>query len=400
MPAQPSAGSTPTGSARGHATTVKRLEQATGNLAGIATARMDERLSWFRAMAADERSWVGLIAQAGIAAFVAWYREPDARHTISANVFGTAPRELTRAISLHHTVELVRTTIDVVEEHADELAAPSERAVLREAILRYSREIAFAAAEIYARAAETRGAWDARLGALLLDSLLRGDLDESLETRAAALGFSSEKGTAVIIGAVPQGDSQIAVDALDRSINALRLDAMTGVHGSRLVAVVAGCPDRAAVMTLANRIAHCFGQGPIVVASGGTTLASTASASVEVLAALRVTPAWPDAPRPVEAVDLLPERALAGDVAAREQLHLLVHEPLASADPVLIDTLSVFLERSASLEATARALFVHANTVRYRLRRVTELTGLSPTNPRDAWTLRVTLVLARLPETE
>ena len=68
--------------------TVRRLERATGSLATAALARMDERLAWFRAMPADERSWVGLIIQAGIAAFVAWYRSPDPEGPpITADVF-------------------------------------------------------------------------------------------------------------------------------------------------------------------------------------------------------------------------------------------------------------------------------------------------------------------------
>ena len=37
----------------------------------------------------------------------------------------------------------------------------------------FSREIAVAAAEVYARAAEQRGAWDARLEALIVDSTSR-----------------------------------------------------------------------------------------------------------------------------------------------------------------------------------------------------------------------------------
>jgi DNA-binding PucR family transcriptional regulator len=46
-------------------------------------------------------------------------------------------------------------------------------------------------------------------------------------------------------------------------------------------------------------------------------------------------------------------------------------------------------------------LFVHANTVRYRLRRAADVTGLTPTDPRDAYTYRVALTLGRLaaPET-
>ena len=40
--------------------------------------------------------------------------------------------------------------------------------------------------------------------------------------------------------------------------------------------------------------------------------------------------------------------------------------------------MTTYLEQGYSLEATARLLFVHPNTVRYRLRRVSELTGLVP----------------------
>ena len=40
-------------------------------------------------------------------------------------------------------------------------------------------------------------------------------------------------------------------------------------------------------------------------------------------------------------------------------------------------------------------LFVHPNTVRYRLKRITDVTGLSPTDARDAYTLRVALTLGR-----
>ena len=39
-----------------------------------AIARMDEVLPWYRAMPAENRSWVNLVAQAGVAAFVEWFR--------------------------------------------------------------------------------------------------------------------------------------------------------------------------------------------------------------------------------------------------------------------------------------------------------------------------------------
>jgi DNA-binding PucR family transcriptional regulator len=48
------------------------------------------------------------------------------------------------------------------------------------------------------------------------------------------------------------------------------------------------------------------------------------------------------------------------------------------------------------LETCAKKLFVHPNTVRYRLRRAAELTGRNATEPRDALVLRVALTVGRL----
>ena len=58
-------------------------------------------------------------------------------------------------------------------------------------MLRYTREIAFGAAQVYARTAEARGAWDARLEALVVEALVRGEVDEGLPSWAAALNWSS-----------------------------------------------------------------------------------------------------------------------------------------------------------------------------------------------------------------
>ncbi|NBO25944.1 MAG: PucR family transcriptional regulator [Actinobacteria bacterium] len=54
-----------------------------------------------------------------------------------------------------------------------------------------------------------------------------------------------------------------------------------------------------------------------------------------------------------------------------------------------------YLEVSPTIEGCARTLFVHVNTVRYRLRRVLEATGLDPFEPSDALTLRIALMIER-----
>jgi DNA-binding PucR family transcriptional regulator len=73
-----------------------------------------------------------------------------------------------------------------------------------------------------------------------------------------------------------------------------------------------------------------------------------------------------------------------------------VYELLLRGGPSLLDTVTAYLEQGSSLEATARMLFVHPNTVRYRLRRVAELTGYAPAEGRGAFALWVSIVLGRL----
>ena len=373
---------------------MRRLERSTGALANAAIARMDETLPWYRAMPPDNRSWVGLVAQAGIAAFIRWFRSPDEQPTITADVFGTAPRELARAVTLQQTVELVRVAILVVEERIDELASPGGEAELREAVLRYSREIAFAAAQVYAQAAEARGAWDARLEALVVDAVLRGEVDESLRSRAAALGWVSPEPVVVVAGTAPRGgDPEAVVDGIHRTARAARLDVLSGVQGERLVTIVGGAADP---LHAAHALVGQFGPGAVVVGPAVPDLLAASRSARDALAGQRAAAAWPEAPRPVLADDLLAERAVDGDGEARRRLVETAWRPLVGAGGQLLETLSVVLEQSSSLEGAARLLFVHPNTVRYRLRRVADVTGLSATDEREAFALRVALMLGRL----
>jgi DNA-binding PucR family transcriptional regulator len=364
-------------------------------LASAAVSRMDATLGWFRDMPADERSWITLVAQAGIGAFVEWYRRPESTRPLTADVFGTAPRELARAVSLQQTVELVRVTIEVVEERAADLAARGDEDRLREAVLVYAREVAFAAAQVYAQAAESRGAWDARLEALVADALVRGEYDDAVRSRAAALGWGTPQRVFAVAGSTPDDDPEAVVEGVRRAARHAQLDVVTAVHGDDLVAVLGGATEP---LVAAAALAAQFGPGPVVVGPAVADLSGASRSAGAALAGLRAVVAWPEAPRPVSALDLLPERALDGDDAARRDLVEQVYRPLRDAGGGLLATVSAVLEGSASLEAAARRLFVHPNTVRYRLRRVAEVTGLAPTDPRDAFTLRTALTLGRLDE--
>lgn len=374
--------------------TVHLLERATGSLATTAIARMEERLSWYRAMPAEQRSWVGLVIQAGIAAFVDWYRNPgDSRPTPTADVFGTAPRELIRSISLQQAVEVVRVAIEVVEDNVADVVGEDDAAAVRDGVLRYSREVAFSAAHVYARYAEARGSWDARLEATVVDALLRGDADEGMRSRASALGWTAASGVTVVIGRPRPGDADASVDEIRRAGRRAGYDVLTGVQGDRLVAVLGRVEDP---VKAATAMATHFGPGPVVTGPVVPDLMSAATSARSAVSGLQAADGWPDAPRPVSASALLPERALAGDAEALRDLVTEVYQPIAEAGPVVLETLAAYLETGASVEAAARQLFVHPNTVRYRLRRVTDVAGLTPTDPRDSFTLRLALTVGRL----
>jgi hypothetical protein len=369
-----------------------------GALGTAAMVSMDRKLPWFRAMSAENRSWLGLVAQAGVAAFVDWIKHPErTRPVVGGEVFGTAPRELARAVTLQQAVEMVRVIVEVVESQVDELAAPGGETELREAVLRYAREIAFGTAQVYARTAEARGAWDARLEALVVESLVRGEVDDGMQSWASALNWSFSPVTVIAgsVGVSPAGRSEAEslIDEFRLLARRARLDLLASVHGTRLVLVIGGAADP---LEAARVFVGRFGPGPVVVGPVAADLQSAVASAGAALAGLRAAHGWPEAPRPVLATDLLPERALDGDESARSTLVEQVYEPLMRAGTALLDTVMAYLEQGNSLEATARLLFVHPNTVRYRLRRVTELTGITPSDGRGGFTLWTAVILGRL----
>jgi DNA-binding PucR family transcriptional regulator len=371
--------------------TLRQVERAGGRLAHRALAMMDERLPWFRSLPAEQRSWVTLVAQAGISGYVVWASSDEYR--ITGEVFGTAPRELVRAVSLRRTVELVRVAILVAEQDLPALAADdAERIALRDSLLRYSREIAFAAAEVYAAAAETRGAWDARVEAAVVDGVVRGEDIGTLSSRAAALNWDPTADTVVVAGAAPTGDRADAVAAVADWAAVAGRTALAGVHGDRLVLVLAGSEPPV------DGVEQLFGDGPVVRGRAGTGLRAAINSAADALAGLDVAAAWPGAPRTIDSDDLLAERVLAGDQRAAARLRAAVYAPLAAA-PHLLSTIDAYLAAGGALEPTARNLFVHPNTVRYRLHRVADLTGRDPWDPRDLLVLQTAVILGRLAAT-
>ncbi|MDQ1538424.1 MAG: hypothetical protein QOE58_2817, partial [Actinomycetota bacterium] len=230
---------------RGSAATQRNIERSADALSTAANKHMETEYDWYRELSAEDRSWVGLVAQAGVAAFISWYRDTSENPKLSVDVFGTAPRELTRSISLVQTLDLVRSVVDVVEDQVAQLASAGDEQNLRIAVLRYSREVAFAAALVYAGAAEARGAWDARLESLVVDAVLRGEADDSMQSRASALGWGSVNHVAVIAGLSPVGNAAEVVDLIRRAAAQLKVESLASVQAQRLVVILGGLEDPA-----------------------------------------------------------------------------------------------------------------------------------------------------------
>src|SRR6266496_1774098 len=221
--------------------TLKRLELASGDMASASIAVMEQRLSWFGRLPADQRASVLLITQAGAAGFVDWLRDSEEALKLTTDAFRDAPADLARWVSLRQAVGMVRLAIDVFEQQLPDFAAnETERAALIEGILRYGREIAFAAANSYAAAAEARGAWDARLEALVVDGIVRGDAEEAVLSRATALGWNQAAAATVLVGNPPSEDPPTVVFEVRSRAARVGRPVLLSVQGSRLVVVVGG----------------------------------------------------------------------------------------------------------------------------------------------------------------
>ncbi|HIY67332.1 MAG TPA: helix-turn-helix domain-containing protein [Candidatus Agrococcus pullicola] len=370
------------------------LRRIAADLQTAILRELEDELPWYRTMPPTRKSAVANVAQQGVTSFIEWCEDPGAQPWIAADVFAAAPRELLRSVSLQQTLQIIRSVVNVFERI---IGGQDER--MLEPILRYSRDIAFAAADVYARAAESRGLWDARLEALVVDSILTGEHDDELPSRSAALGWNADGECAVIVGAAPVN---VDIDLLRRSARRAGADVLIGQHSSRLIVVATGrvqedgTPQEIDFGEIADVLDESFGEGAVVHGPPASSVQNASKSAKAALAGLAVSRAWRQAPRPVGADQLLPERALAGDPLAKGTLVRSIYRPLQDHSSDLTTTLWAYLDNGRSLEATARELSVHPNTVRYRLKRVGDVIGLDATNARQSHILHTALILGAM----
>lgn len=182
-----------------------------------------------------------------------------------------------------------------------------------------------------------------------------------------------------------------------RAAAKLDFELLAATQGDRLVCILGGHGVSEPVVTCERvaQLSSYFAPGPVVVGPTVDGLSGAHNSARAAASGYRAARAWPEGPQTMLSQDLLPERALAGDGHARRTLATEIFPALA-ANKELLETCVGFLDNGSSMEATARALFVHPNTVRYRLKRIQDVSGYNPSDPREAYVLRMAITLGRL----
>ena len=377
---------------------LKRITRYSGTLSTEAVRALELELPFFAELSADQRAEIQLIIQSAVRDFVTWMRNPQAQHTDTIAGFKLLPKGLGQGLSLQQTVQLVRSTLEYFELVMPRITHNErQRGLMIAAVLKFGRELGFTAAAVYAAAAENRGAWDTRMEAMIVDAVVRGDRHADLTSGASALNWDPTTAATVIVGSPREDLGLASVPAVHRAAVASDRHALAVLQGARLVVILSGELESSASIPAAVLDAFSS-EAPVVHGHTVGSLVEAPDSAAEALLGASAVSGWPGAPRPVAAMDLLPERVLGGDRGAATMLVERIVTPLRGADSSVEETLRAYLDSGGHVEACARELYVHPNTVRYRLKRVSQITDFDPLNARDAFVLRIALVLGKFAE--
>lgn len=233
---------------------------------------------------------------------------------------------------------------------------------LGEAIFAYIDGISAESVEGYAEAQSAAAGERQRLRESFVRMLVREPVPDAatLAAAAAEAGVPLPRSVAFVAGA------QVVARRLERALGA---EAMPG-GGEDPVLVLVADPDAPGRQDLLARTAdgHAAALGPTV------TLLDAPRSARRSLVALRL-----GREGLVVADEHLPALLLSSDPELTADLATRALAPLATLTAgrraPLLATLRAWLEHSGSTEGVARALSVHPQTVRYRLRRLRELFG-------------------------
>jgi sugar diacid utilization regulator len=247
--------------------------------------------------------------------------------------------------------------------------------------------------------ARLRGLADAELRVRreLVHDLLTGTDDESAGLRAEALGYDLGLPHQVAVVEVTS-IAPVTEDVLHAVRRALRKQQLPGLLGTMSGAVMVVAPaGEAEWEALRQAIGAELGGGRCRLAVGDAyPRPSQLTRSLrEARLAMRLQKASGAAERTSVFADLDVLRMLASvdDLSDVEEFVGRWLGPLASYDERkgtdLVQTLSQYLQHGGGYEATSRALSVHRSTLKYRLQRIRELTGLDLSDPETHFNLEL-----------
>jgi purine catabolism regulator len=230
-----------------------------------------------------------------------------------------------------------------------------------------------------------------RLAGDVLAEALGGALDaEELVRRLQPFGIDSQAAVLVFSVEDPVG----AEGPLEEALEEAGLSALVGTRDSLLCAIVdAGAADPLVVAAQARAALAAAGADPVRVAASRSGPAGSLRRSFhEARCALEASALGVengDAPpvasyRDLGAYELL--LSLQDDDALRLYCDSVLgplEEPEGEYGDELLRSLEAFIEQNGQWERAARQLFCHRHTLRYRIRRIEQLTGRDLSKARD-----------------
>jgi hypothetical protein len=293
-------------------------------------------------------------------------------------------RQLVPLAALLHSYLIAQRVISaaIVREAGSDSRSRGAALALTTLTFNYNIAVTTAMADAYVETVQgdVAAAESARL--TLVDALLTDQVDDrpELTRRAIGLGFDPDHRQVVVIAVtdqqVPAG--RWAAEAIARACGRSARTAFVVGRDDGLVALLdADGPHRAQVVL--ERAAAQVRQthGAQLRAGVGTPFVGMSGFRVSYHQARRAARhATRQRPVIVGPQDILLFDELTSGGGAADLIPQATREALG--DPMLRDTVQAYVDADLSVTTAARAMSLHPNSVRYRLRRVAELTGRDP----------------------
>jgi PucR family transcriptional regulator, purine catabolism regulatory protein len=235
-----------------------------------------------------------------------------------------------------------------------------------------------------------------------LEELLSGKDLESASIKARALGIDPDKPSQIVLltprardGEFGAGDARRLTEALERSAVDAGIPLLLSARGRELVALVGTAAPSLRDFLLA--LSHTEPEILIGVGRVVEALEDLSQAYLDARQAVRSLRYAGDPGERVlgfEALDL-------SSLLISETPHLRVRPKLDQIlavlreNPPLRDALIIFFDNEMDVARSAEALFLHPNSLRYRLRRIEELLGRSMKDPATITSLYIALMADR-----